>query len=227
MKAMILAAGLGKRMRPLTDHCPKPLLPVAGEPLIGHHLKRLAAVGIRDVVINVSYRADQIVEALGDGVDYGVSIAFSHESQPLETAGGIAKARPLLGEAPFLLISADAFCDIDPATLSLAEGDLAHLVMVDNPPHHPQGDFHLTAAGRVQATGAPRLTYSGIALIDPRLVNELPEPCYPVAPLLRQAMASDRVAGTHHHGEWVDVGTPERLEALNQRLSSGHRSSRP
>ncbi|MED5295480.1 MAG: nucleotidyltransferase family protein [Pseudomonadota bacterium] len=227
MKAMILAAGLGKRMRPLTDHCPKPLLPVAGEPLIGHHLKRLAAVGIRDVVINVSYRADQIVEALGDGADYGVSIAFSHESQPLETAGGIAKARPLLGEAPFLLISADAFCDIDPATLSLAEGDLAHLVMVDNPPHHPQGDFHLTAAGRVQATGAPRLTYSGIALIDPRLVNELPEPCYPVAPLLRQAMASDRVAGTHHHGEWVDVGTPERLKALNQRLSSGHRSSRP
>lgn len=227
MKAMILAAGLGKRMRPLTDHCPKPLLPVAGEPLIGHHLKRLAAVGIRDVVINVSYRADQIVEALGDGADYGVSIAFSHESQPLETAGGIAKARPLLGEAPFLLISADAFCDIDPATLSLAEGDLAHLVMVDNPPHHPQGDFYLTAAGRVQATGAPRLTYSGIALIDPRLVNELPEPCYPVAPLLRQAMASDRVAGTHHHGEWVDVGTPERLEALNQRLSSAHRSSRP
>ena len=218
MKAMILAAGLGKRMRPLTDHCPKPLLPVAGEPLIGHHLRRLASCGIEQVVINVSYRADQIIETLGDGERYGVSIAYSREDEPLETAGGIARARPLLGEEPFVLVSADAFCDIDPSALPSLEGDLAHLVLVDNPVHNPHGDFHLAAGGRVSSDGSPKLTYSGIALIDPRLVNELPAPCYPVAPLLREAMARDLVAGTHHRGDWVDVGTPERLEALNHRL---------
>lgn len=220
MKAMILAAGLGKRMRPLTDHCPKPLLPVAGKPLIVHHLERLAASGIEEVVINVSYRADQIIEALGDGHQWGLKIAFSREEAPLETAGGIAHARPLLGDSPFVLINGDIWCDLDLSTLPALGDNLAHLVLVDNPPQHTTGDFHLDSVNRVQGSGEPRLTYAGIALLDPRLVDELPDVCYPLAPLLRQAMAEGRVSGQHHHGQWVDVGTPERLRELDLQLST-------
>lgn len=218
MKAMILAAGLGTRMRPLTDHCPKPLLPVAGKPLIVHHLERLAAAGIEEVVINVSYRAEQILQALGDGAAFGVSIAWSRESEPLETGGGLRQALPLLGQAPFLLVNGDVWCDLDPRGLPALGSDLAHLVLVDNPGHHPDGDFHLTAAGRVQANGGPRLTFAGISLLDPALVAARPPGAFPLAPLLRQAMAAGRVGGTHHHGGWVDVGTPQRLAELDHAL---------
>ncbi|MGR4069387.1 N-acetylmuramate alpha-1-phosphate uridylyltransferase MurU [Billgrantia sp. C5P2] len=222
MKAMILAAGLGKRMRPLTDHCPKPLLPVAGKPLIVHHLERLAEAGIHDVVINVSYRAEQIVAALGDGSELGVSIAWSRETHPLETGGGIRQALPLLGEAPFLLVNGDVWSDFDPATLSaLGDGDLAHLVLVDNPAHHPTGDFRLDAAGRVHAQGQPRLTFAGLSLIDPALVAAQSPGEFPLAPLLREAMNAGRVGGTHHRGRWVDVGTPERLAELDRALRQG------
>ncbi|ATJ81742.1 N-acetylmuramate alpha-1-phosphate uridylyltransferase MurU [Halomonas beimenensis] len=218
MKAMILAAGLGTRMRPLTDHCPKPLLPVAGKPLIVHHLERLAAAGIVEVVINVSYRADQIIEALGDGGDFGVRIAWSREEAPLETGGGIRRALPLLGEAPFWLVNGDVWCDLTPDALPALDDDLARLVLVDNPAHHPDGDFHLDAAGRVHETGKPRLTYAGLALLDPALVAGCDDGAFALAPLLRAAMARGRVAGHHHRGTWVDVGTPARLAALDEAL---------
>jgi MurNAc alpha-1-phosphate uridylyltransferase len=218
MKAMILAAGLGKRMRPLTDHCPKPLLPVAGRPLIVHHLERLAAAGIRDVVINVSYRAEQIVAALGDGSAHGVSIAWSRETQPLETGGGIRQALSLLGTAPFLLVNGDVWCEFDPAALPALGDDLAHLVLVDNPAHHPGGDFHLDDAGRLHTQGEPRLTYAGLGLLDPALVAVQAPGEFPLAPLLREAMGFGRVGGTHYRGPWVDVGTPERLAELDREL---------
>lgn len=218
MKAMILAAGLGKRMRPLTDTCPKPLLPVAGKPLIVHHLERLATAGITEVVINVSYRAEQIIEALGDGAAHGVSIAWSREDSPLETGGGIHKALPLLGEAPFLLINGDVWCVPDLTRLPVLAADLAHLWLVDNPDHHPQGDFHLDDACRVRASGSPRLTFAGLSLIDPALLAGEAPGAFALAPLLRDAMAAGRVAGHHHRGPWVDVGTPERLAELDTRL---------
>ncbi|SOC54827.1 MurNAc alpha-1-phosphate uridylyltransferase [Chromohalobacter canadensis] len=219
MKAMILAAGLGKRMRPLTDHCPKPLLTVADKPLIVHHLERLAAAGITDVVINVSYRAEQIVEALGDGQRFGVSLAFSHEATPLETAGGIRHALPLLGDAPFLLINGDVWCDVALETLPELRDDLAHLILVDNPDHHAEGDFALDDAGRVRLESTPRLTYAGLAILDPALVASLPDDSpAKLAPLLREAIMAGRTGGTHHRGDWVDVGTPERLEALDAHL---------
>ncbi|WP_069384604.1 N-acetylmuramate alpha-1-phosphate uridylyltransferase MurU [Halomonas caseinilytica] len=219
MKAMILAAGLGTRMRPLTDHCPKPLLEAGGKPLIVHHLERLAHAGIRELVINVSYRAEQIVDALGDGSAFGVSIAWSHETTPLETGGGIRQALPLLGDEPFLLVNGDVWCDLDPATLpSLLGTDLARLVLVDNPDHHRDGDFLLDANGRVREGPGPRLTYAGIAQLDPALVADRYEGAFALAPLLRAAMADDRVTGHHHRGQWVDVGTPERLASLDRIL---------
>ncbi|MCL7939832.1 nucleotidyltransferase family protein [Halomonas sp. ATCH28] len=218
MRAMILAAGLGTRMRPLTDHCPKPLLEVGGKPLIVHHLERLRAGGIREVVINVSYRAEQIVAALGDGSAFGLSIAWSREATPLETGGGIRQALPLLGEAPFLLVNGDIWCELDPAKLPALGDDLARLVLVDNPDHHPQGDFHLDTRGRVHADGEPRLTFAGISLLDPALVAHEPPDAFALAPLLRRAMAEGRVGGHHHRGAWVDVGTPERLAELDRRL---------
>lgn len=218
MRAMILAAGLGTRMRPLTDHCPKPLLEAGGKPLIVHHLERLRAGGIIDVVINVSYRAEQLVAALGDGRDFGVHIAWSRETTPLETGGGIRQALPLLGEAPFLLVNGDVWCDLDPAGLPALGDDLARLVLVDNPDHHPQGDFHLDAAGRVHAEGEPRLTFAGISLLDPALVADEPPGAFALAPLLRRAMAEGRVGGHRHRGAWIDVGTPERLAELDRRL---------
>lgn len=223
MKAMILAAGLGTRMRPLTDHCPKPLLPVAGKPLIAHHLSRLANAGIEEVVINVSYRAEQIIDALGDGHDYGVSIAWSREEVPLETGGGIRQALPLLGEAPFLLVNADIWCDADLQAIPPLRDALAHLWLVDNPDHHPQGDFHLDAGGIVHADGSPRLTFAGLSLIDPALVaNQLPG-AFALAPLLKCAMDITQVRGHHHRGAWIDVGTPARLSALDAELRRTHR----
>ncbi|WP_110630444.1 N-acetylmuramate alpha-1-phosphate uridylyltransferase MurU [Salinicola salarius] len=221
MKAMILAAGLGTRMRPLTDHCPKPLLPVAGKPLIVHHLERLAAAGIHDIVINVSYRAQQIIDALGDGDRYGVSLTFSVEETPLETAGGLRKALPALGEAPFALVNGDVWTDFPLERLALAEGDLASLVMVDTTDFHRRGDFHLDTDGRLHAEGEPRLIYAGLGVIRPQLVADLPiGTVAKLAPLLTEAMQAGRVGGWHHRGDWVDVGTPERLAELEARLRS-------
>ncbi|WP_110685488.1 N-acetylmuramate alpha-1-phosphate uridylyltransferase MurU [Salinicola aestuarinus] len=219
MKAMILAAGFGKRMRPLTDHCPKPLLPVAGKPLIVHHLERLAAAGFTEVVINASYRAEQLIAALGDGSRYGVELAFSVEAEPLETAGGLRHALALLGEAPFLLLNGDVWSDFPLATLSLKENDLASLVMVDATDFNA-GDFHLDAAGRLHAEGDPKLVYAGVGVIHPALVASLVdgEPTK-LAPLLTEAMRAGRVGGCHHRGDWVDVGTPARLQELEARLT--------
>ncbi|EPC02277.1 hypothetical protein L861_16340 [Litchfieldella anticariensis FP35 = DSM 16096] len=221
MKAMILAAGLGTRMRPLTDHCPKPLLPVAGKPLIVHHLERLSKAGIHEVVINVSYRAEQIIDALEDGHQHGVSIAWSREASPLETGGGIRHALPLLGEAPFLLINGDIWCDADLSDLPTLNNDLAHLWLVDNPAHHPEGDFHLDDGGRVQTVGTPRLTFAGLSLLDPALVAGQMPGAFALAPLLCDAMIAGRVGGHHHRGHWIDVGTPERLRQLDTWLKGG------
>ena len=218
MKAMILAAGFGTRMRPLTDTCPKPLLPVGGRPLIEHHLTRLARAGIKEVVINVSYRAEQIIEALGDGQRFGLSLYYSREATPLETGGGIQAALPLLGEAPFLLVNGDVWCEALPDMTALGNEDLAHLLLVDNPDHHPQGDFSLQN-GRVAADGEPRLTFSGLSLIDPALVADEPPGAFALAPLLKAAMQRGRVSGEHFAGRWVDVGTPERLATLDKCLA--------
>ncbi|WP_339934959.1 N-acetylmuramate alpha-1-phosphate uridylyltransferase MurU [Vreelandella glaciei] len=217
MKAMILAAGLGKRMRPLTDHCPKPLLPVAGKPLIVHHLERLREAGIDDVVINVSYRAEQIIDALGGGDDYGLRIHWSRETAPLETGGGIQQALPMLGKAPFLLINGDVWCETLPHPQALRGDDLVHLVLVDNPLHHPDGDFGL-AGGRVNQTSNERLTYAGISVIHPGLLAGQPQGAFALAPLLRAAIDNQRVSGERYTGHWVDVGTPERLAALESQL---------
>ena len=218
MKAMILAAGLGKRMRPLTDHCPKPLLPVAGKPLIVHHLERLRQAGIHEVVINVSYLAEQIVAALGDGGAYGLRIRWSRETNPLETGGGIQQALPLLGEAPFLLVNGDVWCAALPDQQALQGDDLAHLMLVDNPPHHASGDFGLVE-GRVTQTSTERLTYSGISVIHPALLANQPQGAFALAPLLRAAIDNHRVSGERYTGPWVDVGTPERLVALENQLT--------
>ncbi|OLO06614.1 mannose-1-phosphate guanylyltransferase [Salinicola sp. MH3R3-1] len=226
MKAMILAAGLGTRMRPLTDHCPKPLLPVAGKPLIVHHLERLAAAGIHDIVINVSYRAQQIIDALGNGERFGVSLTFSIEETPLETAGGLRQALPELDEAPFVLVNGDVWTDFPLERLALAEGDLASLAMVDTADFHRRGDFHLDDRGRLHAEGEPRLIYAGLGVIHPRLIADLPVGTVAkLAPLLVDAMQAGRVGGWHHRGDWVDVGTPERLAELEARLVSDSASS--
>ena len=222
---MILAAGRGERMRPLTDRMPKPLLPVAGKPLIVWHLERLARAGIRDIVINHAHLPDQIEGLLDDGAAWGVAIRYSAEPPgALETAGGIANALPMLtnelGDEPFLVVNGDIWCDLDFATLpQLATNDLAHLVLAPNPPHHPDGDFELRD-GRVLGV-PPRLTFAGIGLYRPELFAavERGKPAK-LAPLLREAMAADRVSGQIHTGRWVDVGTPERLAALDEEVRS-------
>lgn len=228
MRAMILAAGRGERMRPLTDHTPKPLLQAGGKPLIVWHIERLASAGMRDIVINHAWLGQQIEDTLGDGSRYGVRLRYSPEPLPLETAGGIVQALPLLGDAPFLVINGDIFSDWQPAqardaTARLqADGLQAWLWMVDNPPHHPQGDFRLGANGRVHDAAQPddsALTFSGIGVYAPALFAGLPagQPAR-LAPLLRQAMQQSKVGGQHHDGLWIDIGTPERLHDLDQRL---------
>ncbi len=221
MKAMILAAGRGNRMRPLTDQIPKPLLEVGGRPLIQYHLERLAAAGLRDIVINHAHLGEQIEARLGDGGWLGVRIRYSPEPTALETGGGIFKALPLLGPEPFLVINGDIWCDLDPASLALAEMDLAHLVLVDNPAHHPGGDFVLRE-GRVYPEGEPRLTFSGIGIYRPALFADCQPGAFPLAPLLRRAMLAGRVSGRHHAGSWLDIGTPERLTELDRCLSTGY-----
>jgi len=282
MRAMILAAGRGERMRPLSDVLPKPLLAVGGKPLILWHIERLAQAGFLDVVINHAWLGEKIEAALGDGSRYGVRLHYSRETRALETAGGINHALPLLGDAPFLVINGDVWCDWPPARAvaqardMMQSGDLAWLLLTDNPAHHPQGDFYLDEAGRVHDAWPerpawprpPRLTtdqsarlaacgevkrgnrnietqaapscgadaptarsgfftFTGIGLYQPRLFAGLardgakdtnpPAPAA-LAPLLKAAMRTGRVAGTHYNGDWLDVGTPQRLAALDKRL---------
>jgi MurNAc alpha-1-phosphate uridylyltransferase len=214
---MILAAGRGERMRPLTDRTPKPLLPVAGKPLIIWHLERLARGGFHEVVINHAHLGDQIEALLGDGDAWNVSIRYSAEPQgALETAGGIANALPLLGNAPFLVINGDIFCDwnVGRARDALAPDKLAHLILVGNPSHHPDGDFSLDD-GKVSA-GMTKLTFSGIGVYRPELFADIARGTpAKLAPLLNDAIAAGQVSGEYHAGRWVDVGTPERLVALD------------
>ena len=212
MKAMILAAGKGERMRPLTLHTPKPLLPVAGQPLIEYHLRALVAAGFQEVVINHAWLGQQIEAHLGDGSRFGLHIRYSPEGEPLETGGGIFHALPLLGEQPFALINGDVWTDYDLARLRAPLQGLAHLVLVDNPGHHGRGDFRLQG-GQVsdgdQASGT--LTFSGLSVLHPALFEGCQAGAFKLAPLLRQAMAGGQVSGEHYRGQWVDVGTVERL----------------
>ena len=249
MKAMILAAGRGERMRPLTDYTPKPLLKVGGKPLIVWHIERLAQAGFTEIIINHAHLGQQIEEALGDGETWGVHIQYSPEKVALETAGGIANALPLLGDEPFLVVNGDVFTDIDFSKLrtltlrqvqgererdgtlknnavrpELVEGhtqpnhNLAHLVLINNPPQHPKGDFAI-AGDLLKNTGELMLTFSGVGVYHPELFAGIKhgEPAK-LAPLLRQAIAQTRATAEHHYGVWHDIGTPERLQSLNENL---------
>lgn len=220
MKAMILAAGKGERMRPLTLHTPKPLVPVAGVPLIEYHLRGLAAAGFDEVVINHAWLGQQIEDHLGDGSRWGLRIAYSAETEPLETGGGIFKALPLLGEQPFVLINGDVWTDYDLARLRRPLAGLAHLVLVDNPEHHVQGDFSLAQDQVSDASGeGARLTFSGLSVLHPALFDGCQAGAFKLAPLLRQAMAQGQVSGEHHPGQWIDVGTLERLAQVERVLA--------
>jgi MurNAc alpha-1-phosphate uridylyltransferase len=211
MKAMILAAGRGERMGPLTAGQPKPLLEVGGLPLIEHHVERLVACGVDEIVINLSYHGAQIRERLGDGGRFRVSIAYSDEGEPpLETAGGIVHALPLLGTEPFLLVNSDVFTDFDWRVL-MRTPRRQSIVLVPNPAHHPRGDFGLDESGRVRAE-PPLLTYAGIGLFDPQPFAELPPGRRPLKPLLDAAIVRNELYGLLFEGLWIDVGTPERLE---------------
>ena len=236
---MILAAGRGERMRPLTDTLPKPLLRAGGKALIEYHLENLARAGFINVVINHAHLGQMIEAALGDGKRYGVSLHYSHEPVALETAGGIAKALPILEdkpgnthgmqkERPFLVINADIYCELDFTALlpvmrqmqSSPDTDLAHLVLVDNPAHHPEGDFSLDS-DRVTLSGKNNLTFSGIGIYRPSFFKDVaPGSAARLAPLLREAITTGKVGGQCYRGVWVDVGTPERLRLIDLQLSS-------
>jgi MurNAc alpha-1-phosphate uridylyltransferase len=229
MKAMILAAGRGERMRPLTDSIPKPLIDVDNKPLIERHIEALHAAGVIDLVINLGWLGSVLRERLGDGNRLGVRIAYSDEGWPaLETGGGIHRALPLLGDAPFLLINGDVWTDyplprLMGAAEHLAETDLAHLVLVPNPPHHPRGDFGLVSgarpgAQRVVTPCVERHTFSGLSVLRPELFADCSPGPFPLAPLLTAAMIAGRVAGELHEGAWSDVGTPGRLRELHSHL---------
>ncbi|WP_323955076.1 N-acetylmuramate alpha-1-phosphate uridylyltransferase MurU [Aeromonas caviae] len=220
MKAMILAAGRGERMRPLTDLLPKPLLAAGGKPLIVHHIEKLKAAGVTTLVINHAWLGHKLVAALGDGSALGVSIHWSAEESALETAGGIVQALPLLGCEPFLVINGDTWLDLDYRALvnQPLGDDLAHLWLVPNPPQHPQGDFSLQA-GRVLDT--PALTFSGVGLYHPAAFAGLPSGARKLAPLLRDWMAQGRVGGSLLAGEWRDIGTVDRLRELDEQLLAG------
>ncbi len=217
---MILAAGRGERMRPLTDHTPKPLLPVAGKPLIIHHLEALRAAGFTDLIINTGHLGEQLPAVLGDGWQWGVRIVWSPEPpEALETGGGIFQALPLLGPEPFLVVNGDVWTDYPFARLPKAPAGLAHLVLVDNPPQHTAGDFFLAADGTVAEHGEPKLTFSGISILRPELFARCVAGRFPLGPLLRQVMAAGQVSGEYYTGGWRDIGTPERLAELDQALA--------
>lgn len=219
MKAMILAAGRGERMRPLTDHAPKPLLLAGGAPLIVHHLRNLVAAGISDIVINHGHLGEQIVAALGDGSRYGARIRYSPEAPVLETGGGIFRALPLLGNEPFVVINGDVWTDFPLQRLLNVPVRLAHLVLVNNPEHHPRGDFALVG-GDVHESGESRLTFAGIGVYRAELFDGCQPGAFPLAPLLRAAMARNSVTGEHYQGTWFDIGTPQRLSTLDDFLRS-------
>ena len=233
MKALIFAAGLGERMRPLTDHTPKPLLGAGGKPLVAWHLEKLAALGVREVVINTSWLAGQFPATLGNGERWGLRITYSHEGPvPLETGGGMLHAVDLLKGGAFIAVNGDIWSDFDFRRLPAEPSGDAHLVLVDNPVHHPQGDFVLHGDGRVVAAGMDRLTFSGIGVYRPGILSNWRAivahapgaddhpPRFKLAPLLVAAMDAGRVSGEHHRGQWTDVGTPQRLHELDQRLSA-------
>ena len=222
MKAMILAAGRGERMRPLTDHTPKPLLLVAGKPIIEYTIEQLVAAGFTELVINHAHLGTQIEAKLGDGQALGATIHYSPEGeQGLETAGGIINALPLLGKEVFLVVNGDIATDFDFSTLKNVEVDLAHLVLVPNHAHHPDGDFGINNAGLVDEQATEQLTFSGIGLYSPKLFDGLEAGSRKLGPLLRQAIAKQRVSGQTHTGFWLDIGTPERLQELNAYYSEG------
>lgn len=212
MKAMVLAAGRGERLRPLTDQTPKPLLEVRGKPLIVHHLERLRDAGITHIVINTSWLAEQIQSSLGDGSRYGVSLQYSYEGpEPLETGGGIFKALPLLGRESFLVVNGDILTDFPFETLKhrLKADFLAHLVMVPNPKHHPQGDFHLSPVGHLRLEGEPKLTYSGIGVYKADFFKGCRAGKFALLPLFQDAMRQEALSGEFYKGIWSDVGRPE------------------
>lgn len=217
MKAMILAAGKGERLRPLTLHTPKPLVRAGGVPLIEFHVRALAAAGFRELVINHAWLGQQIEDYLGDGARFGLRIVYSAEGEPLETGGGIFRALPLLGDEPFVVVNGDIWTDYDFAALRRPLAGLGHLVLVDNPGHHQAGDF-LLQAGQVSDAVAdqPSLTYSGIAVLHPRLFDGCAPGAFKLAPLLRAAMAAQQVSGEHFTGRWIDVGTHERLAEVER-----------
>jgi MurNAc alpha-1-phosphate uridylyltransferase len=216
MRAMILAAGRGERLRPLTDTIPKPLVKVAGKPLIEHHLAALSSAGFREIVVNQGHLGDLLPEALGDGSRWGVTIHWSDEQpEALETGGGIHKALALLGPSPFLVVNGDIWTDYPFARLRAVKCDWAHLVMIPNPAHKLDGDFALAHA-RIRQEGKPRLTFSGIAVYHPRLFDGCTAGRFSVVPLLRRAMEEHLVTGENYQGCWEDVGTPERLETAGR-----------
>ncbi|MCG9964299.1 MAG: N-acetylmuramate alpha-1-phosphate uridylyltransferase MurU [Shewanella sp.] len=223
MKAMILAAGRGERLRPLTDTLPKPLVPVLGKPLIVYHIEKLAAAGIVDIVINHAWLGHKLVETLGDGSAFGVKIRYSAEACALETGGGIKQALPLLcdddSDAPFLVLNGDVFIDALPQIMPLAEAALAHLWLVPNPEQHPHGDFALSE-GIVREQGEHKYTFSGIGLYRPSLFNGTADGAFALGPLLRAKMADGHITGTRFNGFWCDVGTIPRLQALESTLES-------
>ena len=223
MKAMILAAGKGERLRPLTLHTPKPLIRAGGVPLIEYHLRALAAAGFTEIVINHAWLGQQIEDHLGDGSRFGVTIQYSAEGEPLETGGGIFKALPLLGDNPFAVVNGDIWTDYDFAGLRQPLTGLAHLVLVDNPAHHQSGDFYLQGAQVLDAVpGVDALTYSGIAVLSPALFKGAAPCAFKLAPLLRTAMADGQVTGELLQGHWVDVGTHERLAEVESLIKGKH-----
>ena len=232
-RALVFAAGKGERLRPLTNDTPKPLLRVGGKRLIEWHLENLARAGVREVVINIAWLADKFEAALGDGSRWGLRLHYSHEgAEPLETGGGMLQALRILGDAPFIAVNGDIWCDYDFARLPTRPRAMAHLVVVDNPPQHAKGDFHLEANGILRGEGEPKLTYSGIGVYDPRILlgwrevigpvagTELHPPRFKLAPLLFDAMRRGEIHGEYHDGRWHDVGTPERLAELDASLST-------
>jgi MurNAc alpha-1-phosphate uridylyltransferase len=222
MKAMILAAGHGTRMRPLTDHTPKPLLPVGGKPLIVWHIEKLNQAVFDDIVINIAWLGEQIPQALGDGSQWGVKLSYSDEQNvgALETAGGIVKALPLLGSDPFLVINGDVWCDFDYTSLSAPKECLAHLIVVPNPAHNTKGDFALDN-GKLHKEGASKYTFSGIGYYQPALFSGLSYGKRALAPILFEAMDKDKISGELYSGDWRDIGTPERLQELDAHLKIG------
>ena len=217
MKVMILAAGYGKRLRPLTDHTPKPLVEIGGKPMIVHHLEKLSTAGFTEAVINLGHLGAKIPDALGDGTSWGMSIAYSDEGpDPLETGGGLAKALPLLGDDTFLVVNGDVWCDMDFASIpkELPPDDDAMLYLVPRPEWRERGDFSLTAEGRVVEDENPQLLYAGLALYHPRILDGAKVEKFSIVPRLKAAIKGDRVGGVLHSGNWDDVGTPERLEAI-------------